>query len=53
MNHGTHTWASIPSGEHGDTATINGVALTCVLLRTGPLWLPTDLSHHTTVVDGQ
>ena len=47
MNHGRHTWATIPTGEHGDPATIDGVAMSCVLLRTGPLWLPTDLSHMT------
>ena len=52
-DHGRHTWATIPIGEHGDTATVAGVSLSCVLLRTGVIWLPTDLAHLNSIRDGQ
>ena len=54
MNHGQHTTrATLPKGEHGDTATVAGIAMRCVLLSSGAMWLPTYLSHMTHVSDGQ
>ena len=53
MNHGDHTWATIPSGEHGDTATIDGVALSCVLRGMHTIWLPASMAHMTHVGGSQ
>jgi len=53
MNHGDHTWQSVPNGQPGDIATIDGEQWTCVMLRSGVLWMPSDLAHLTEVRDGQ